>query len=266
MGIFSVPSPAIFTRALITGASGGIGAALALGLSSRYSHLFLVGRRQDRLEELVGRIRGCKVTVLVGDLANPAFLQHIVSTVGLSEGLDLLVNNAGVGLFGGFDVQSDEEISNVIQVNLLAPMMLTKAMLPALRIRQSQVINVGSAFGAIGYPGFSAYSASKFGLRGWTEALSRELSDSSVRVRLFSPRATLTEMNDERVRKLNAGLNVAQDTPEAVVAQFMTFLNSRGARFQIGAPERFFAGLNALLPGVVGRALGRKLPEIRNYF
>lgn len=261
-----MPSPTLHTRAFVTGASGGIGAALTLALSARYRHLFLVGRQKDRLEQLASQLRGCESTVLVGDLTNPTFLKDIVSTVGLPEGLDLLVNNAGMGLFGGFENHSDEEISNVIQANLLAPMLLTKALLPALRVRQSQVINVGSAFGTIGYPGFSAYSASKFGLRGWTEALSRELSDTSVRVRLFSPRATLTDMNDVRVRRLNAEFNVAQDTPQAVAAQFMRFLDSRNNRLQLGASERFFAWLNSFAPGVVDTALGRKIARIRHYF
>lgn len=259
-------SPAPRSKALITGASGGIGAALALALSSRYRHLFLAGRRPDRLEQLAHQISGCQVTLLVGDLGSPEFIRQIVSATGPAEGLDLLVNNAGIGLFGDFEAQGDETIRNVIEANLIAPMLLTKALLPVLKVKSSQVVNVGSAFSAIGHPGFSAYSASKFGLRGWTEALSRELSDTSVRVRLFSPRATLTDMNDEKVRKLNDALKVSQDTPESVAQEFVRFLDSGKKTYQVGSPEGFFAWLNAVAPGVVGQALEKKLKQIRQYF
>ncbi len=258
-------SPATHSQVLITGASGGIGAALTRVLSSRYRHLFLVGRSRDRLETIANQLGGCKVTLLVGDLASTEFVKNITSAVEM-EGLDLLVNNAGLGLFGDFQAQSDEDIRTVIQTNLIAPMLLTKALLPALKMKDSQVVNVGSAFGAIGHPGFSAYSASKFGLRGWTEALSRELSDTSVRVRLFSPRATLTDMNDEKVRKLNAALKIAQDTPEAVAQEFVRFLDSGKKAYQVGSPESFFAWLNSTAPGVVGQALEKKLKLIRQYF
>lgn len=261
-----MPSPAKQSKALITGASGGIGAALANVLSPRYDHVFLVGRKRDRLEQIVKQSRGAQATLLVGDLANAEFLKEIVTTVNPSGGLDLLVNNAGVGLFGAFENHSDEEIRSVIESNLLAPMLLTKALLPALKIKKSQIINVGSAFGSIGYPGFSAYSASKFGLYGWTQALSRELSNTSVRVRLFSPRATLTDMNNENVRQLNAALKVAQDTPKFVAEEFLEFLGSLKETYQVGLPERFFAWLNATAPGVVGQSLTKKLTQIRQYF
>jgi short-subunit dehydrogenase len=266
METFSVPSPVTQTKAIITGASGGIGAAFAKVLSSRYQQLFLVGRKRDRLEQLNNVLRNVHATLLVGDLANPDFLKEIVATINPAEGIDLLVNNAGVGLFGGFEHQTDDEIRSVIESNLLVPMLLTKALLPALKVKNSQIINVGSAFGSIGYPGFSAYSASKFGLHGWTQALSRELSGTSVRVRLFSPRATLTDMNDDNVRKLNTELKVAQDTPEFVAQEFLKFLGSQKKTYQLGAPERLFAWLNGTAPGVVGQALEKKLVQIRQYF
>lgn len=256
----------MFSNAFITGASGGIGSALALSLSKRYRRLFLQGRRPEPLQRLAASIPNAEVEILVGDLTKPEFLQQAALAVQANGGLDLLVNNAGTGLFGDFCQQDNQAIEELIGTNLIAPMLLTRMLLPSLRQRQSQVINVGSAFGSIGYPGFSAYCASKFGLKGWTEALSRELSDTSVKVRLFSPRATRTDMNDGRVRRLNAELKVAQDTPEVVAAEFLKFLDSANSRYQLGFPEKFFAWLNSFAPGFVDKAMEKKLEQIRRYF
>lgn len=93
-------------------------------------------------------------------------------------------------------------------------MLLTHALLPLLqRAPEAAVVNVGSAFGALGHPGFTAYCASKFGLRGFTEALARELADGKIRVLYLAPRVTATAMNDSRVEALNTALGHVVDPP-----------------------------------------------------
>ena len=112
-------------------------------------------------------------------------------------------------------------------------------------------VNIGSGFGSIGFAGYSGYSASKFALRGFTEALRRELADSSVRVGYLAPRATVTDMNSEQVVAMNKELGNKMDTPESVAEEFLSLLKSDQTERYIGWPERFFVKLNSLLPGVV---------------
>jgi short-subunit dehydrogenase len=145
-------------------------------------------------------------------------------------------------------------------------MQLVRRLLPLLeRQPEACIVNVGSIFGYLGYPGHAAYCASKFALRGFSEALRRELADGPVRVLYFAPRATRTAMNGEHLCALNAELGVAMDDP-AQVAQALLRLLRRPARERLlGMPERFFARLNQVLPGLVDRALRRQLPTIRRH-
>ena len=135
-------------------------------------------------------------------------------------------------------------------------MQLTRRLLPAAAARQpaARIVNVGSIFGYLGYPGYAAYCASKFALRGFSEALRRELADGPVRVRYFAPRATRTAMNGAALYALNAELGVAMDAPEAVASRAAsTLLRAPGAASACSAcPKRLFARLNQLLPGLVG--------------
>jgi short-subunit dehydrogenase len=119
--------------------------------------------------------------------------------------------------------------------------------------------------GYLGYPGHAAYCASKFALRGFSEALRRELADGPVRVLHLAPRATRTTMNGAGVCALNAELGVAMDEP-ATVARELVALVERPARERLlGMPERLFARLNQILPGLVDRALRRQLSIIRRH-
>lgn len=125
------------------------------------------------------------------------------------------------------------------------------------------MVNLGSAFGSLGYPGFSLYCASKFGLRGFSEALARELADSKIRILHLAPRATATAMNDRRVDALNETLGNAVDPPEAVARALLRLLRGRRRRLALGRPEILFGLLNALTPGSVDAGIARQLPVIR---
>jgi short-subunit dehydrogenase len=145
-------------------------------------------------------------------------------------------------------------------------MQLTRRLLPELGRRpEAWIVNVGSIMGYLGYPGHAAYCASKFALRGFTEALRRELADSPVRVLYLAPRATRTAMNGAGVRALNAELGVAMDEPVAVARALVALLEDPVRERLLGMPEKLFARLNQVLPGLVDRALLRQLSTIRRH-
>jgi short-subunit dehydrogenase len=151
-------------------------------------------------------------------------------------------------------------------INALAPLLLCHALLPALLDRPSaHIVNVGSTFGSIGFPGFAAYSASKFAVRGFSEALRRELADTAVRVHYVAPRATRTALATDRVRALNAELGVGMDTPQTVAAAIVRTLRDERREVLLGTPERLFAKLNALAPSLVDRSLRRQLAIVRRH-
>jgi short-subunit dehydrogenase len=246
-------------RILLTGASGGIGRHVALELARRGAHLALVGRDEARLEALAQTLRaqGATAVPLAFDLAAPtgheALIARAASALG---GLDVLVNNAGVQRFGALSEEDPQAIVNLVAINVTAPLLLTRAALKLFcAAGAGHVVNVGSTFGAIGYPYFAAYSASKFALRGLSEALRRELKELGVKVTHVSPRATATSMNSPAVRELMKKTGARVDAPETVARAVAAAISGGPAVRQLGWPERFFVRLNALLPGLVDRGL-----------
>ena len=257
-------------RALITGASGGIGRALAQELHGRGASVLLVGRNAQALERAAQALggRSARVDWCAADLATVAGRARVVEAASLwgGSGINVLVNNAGCGDFGMLDEVDDAAIERMFAINAIAPMQLTRALLPTLRSQpMSAILNIGSVFGSLGYPGFTAYSATKFALRGFTEALRRELADSKVGVHYFAPRATKTGMNASAVDRMNAELKVAMDPPAQVAAAACAMLEAGKASAVCGWPEKLFVRINALLPGVVDGSLRKQLPVIRRH-
>ena len=256
-------------RALLTGASGGIGRAMAVALAPHCAAMLLTGRNPARLEEarLAVERQGARCTCLAADLGSAAGREAVAqAAAALSGGIDLLVNNAGTGQFASFETQSDAALERILRINVLVPMQLTRRLLPVLRAQPAaSVVNVGSIMGYLGYPGCAAYSASKFALRGFTEALRRELAGTPVRVMYLAPRTTRTALNSPALQALNAELGTAQDEPEAVAAALVRLLARPARERLLGMPERLFARINQLAPGLVDRALRRRLPRIQDH-
>ena len=257
-------------RALITGASGGIGRALAQELHGRGASVMLVGRDEQTLasaaQELGGRsprVDWCAADLATGE--GRALVVEAASRWG-GGGINVLVNNAGLGDFGMLDELDDAAIERLFAINAIAPIQLTRALLPQLRSQAAgAILNIGSVFGSLGYPGFTAYSATKFALRGFTEALRRELADSKIGVHYFAPRATRTGMNASAVDRMNAELKVAVDPPAQVAAAACSMLEAGKTGAVFGWPEKLFVRINALLPGVVDGSLRKQLPAIRRH-
>jgi short-subunit dehydrogenase len=253
--------------ALITGGAGGIGGAIAAQLLARGAAVLLVGRDEAALDRavLLHAAHGERIGAVVADLTLAADRQRVCETaVAWRGGVNVLVNNAGVNHFTMFADQPAAQIDLTLAVNIAAPLHLCRELLSHLvRQPEARILNIGSVFGTIGYPGCAVYSASKFALRGFTEALRRELVGASVRVQYLAPRATRTGFNSAAVERMNAELGVAMDLPERVARSACALLESGRAEAVIGWPEKLFARVNTALPHLVDRALRKQLPTIR---
>ena len=256
-------------RVLITGGAGGIGSAVARELLGRGSAVLLVDRDPAALQRAADTMAGFgdRVATHRADLVDAADRQALLAfATRWRGGVNVLVNNAGVNHFCMFEDQRSEQIDLALAVNVQAPLHLCREFLPGLlRQPEAMILNTGSVFGAIGYPGYAVYSATKYALRGFTEALRRELADTSVRVLYVAPRATRTGINPTAVERMNAELGVAMDSPDAVARAVCDLLERERPEQVIGWPEKFFARLNAVFPRLVDGALRKQLPVVRRY-
>jgi short-subunit dehydrogenase len=242
---------------VLTGASGGIGSALAAALARAGAQVLLVGRRGAplaALAESLGGTRNERVSALAADITTAAG-RAAIRDIAAARGCNALVNNAALPCFGAFADADAAQIDTVLLTNLVAPIQLTLALLPRLKAQpQARVLNIGSATGRLGVPGFAVYGAGKFGLRGFSETLRRELADTSVRVQYLGPRATRTGLNDERADDFNRRTRTAVDAPEAVAAAALKLLLSGAAERFLGFPEAIAVRVNSLAPRLLDRA------------
>jgi short-subunit dehydrogenase len=198
---FFVTRPLRGARVLITGASGGIGRALARESAARGARLVLGARRQAELETVAAELRSAhdsEVETVVGDVTSAAarreMLERPVSRFG---GLDILVNNAGVGAFGRFDEADSSRLRAIMEVDFFAAVELIREALPTLRRgTKPLVVNISSILGHRGIPLAAEYCAAKFALRGLSESLRAELAPAGVGVLVVSPGTTETGFFD----------------------------------------------------------------------
>jgi short-subunit dehydrogenase len=253
-------------RIVITGAAGGIGSATAARLAQAGAKLVLADLKPEPLDRLAAEIgEQAVLETAAADVASDAGRAALAAAARRHEA-NVLINAAGINPFGLFAEQSQREVALAFSINAVAPVLLCHALLPALLERpRAHILNVGSTFGSIGFPGFAAYSASKFAVRGFSEALRRELADTNVGVHYVAPRATKTALATDRVRAMNAELGVGMDTPQQVAAAILRILRDERREVLLGAPERLFAKLNALLPALVDRSLRRQLAVVRRH-
>lgn len=257
------------SRILLTGAAGGIGCATAKALARSGAKVVLIDRNSAALNKLVEEMRvlGGHGIPLMADLTRAEERTRVVAQATMAlGGFDALINLAGVLDFTPFDSQDPAMIERTIAVNLTMPMQLVQSCLPTLLAQgKGRVVNVGSTFGSIGFPFFAAYSASKFGLRGFSQALRRELAGSGVGVTYIAPRATRTPLNTSAVVQMNEALKVAMDSPDLVGAAIAKALEEERDEVYLGWPEKLFVRLNALLPRLVDGALRKQHSTMREY-
>lgn len=243
--------------ALVTGAGSGIGRAIAMELSRRGAHLILLGRTEAALQQTRLQLAApeqCRVLPL--DLADDAARGEIHAKImELGGKLDILVNNAGMVSAAPLTEQSDALWRQMLEINLLAPMSITRSLLPLLaRSGQGRIVNVGSMFGDIAFPFFAAYSASKFGLRGWSEALRRELVDQGIGVTYCAPRGARTAAADGFAAYVQI-FAMRLDPPEKVALRIVNGLASDARDVYPFGPERIFLLIQRLFPSLVDGGL-----------
>ncbi|MBW0101116.1 SDR family oxidoreductase [Pseudonocardia sp. KRD291] len=248
--------------AVVTGAASGIGENLAYGLAVRGSNLVLLDRDGGRLDAVASTIRGrhpgLSVSTLVVDLADRTALDAAAQQI-LAEHpqITLLVNNAGVALGGDFSRLTLDEFDWVMDINFHAPVRLTHHLLPALTAQPGgHLVNVSSLFGLIAPPGQSAYCASKFGIRGFSEVLRSELAQGGTGVTTVHPGGIKTRIaSDARV-----GVNIPADEAEQGkrdFAKLLTIPPEKAAEQIIDGIEhrraRVLIGMSAKIPDVLAR-------------
>lgn len=250
---------------LITGAGSGIGRALALEAAGRGADLILAGRRETALRETAALLPGGARSVIApGDVTAPETQAALVRAASEAfSRLDVLVNNAGTLSTGPLTAQDDGALAGMIRTNLFAPAVLTRDCLPLLRRSRGCVVNIGSMFGDIGYPLFSVYSATKFGLRGLSDALRRELAAEGVGVIHVAPRATHTE-SASAFAHLIEPFGMKMDRAERVARRTWNAVE-RGSRsvYPLGM-ELVFVLVQRLLPRVIDAGIGRQLSRVED--
>lgn len=250
--------------AVLTGAASGIGEHLARGLAARGSDLVLLDRDADRLAAVAAQIRaahpGLTVQSVVVDLADRDATTEVAMRIRREHPeLGLLINNAGVALAGSFSQVTLEQFERVMDVNFRAPLLLTHQLLPALTATPGgHLVNVSSLYGLIAPPGQSAYSASKFALRGLSQVLAAELAAHGTGVTTVHPGGIRTRI----ARNAATGAGVPSDEAERgrrVFDALLTYPAEKAAADILDAVERRRARLliavSAKLPDLLARLL-----------
>ena len=251
-------------RVLLIGAGGGIGQAVARKLDQKGAHLILVGRNKERLEKLSQGLANSH-TLLAADFTTEQGRTEILRECD-SQGIHLIINAAGAMDFELFEQQKSAAIETMMCANLIAPIQLCRTLIPVLQQREeAAIVNIGSIFGSIGHPGFSVYCATKFGLRGFTESLQRELADGNIKVLYLAPRATRTNLNTAAIVELNKALGNATDSPDKVADELVHLISREQKQCYMGWPEKLFVMVNSLFPSIVHKALVNKLPIVHKF-
>jgi short-subunit dehydrogenase len=189
-------------NALITGASTGIGREFARQLASRARTLVLIARREQRLSELRDELRNCNahlnVHVHVVDLCDKRQIDNLIARLERDKiNIDLLINNAGLGDYGSFATSDPQRNDRILEVNIVAPTLLTRGLLPQMIARRrGAILNVSSSAGFLPIPGMTVYAASKAYANSFSEAVRAELRGTGVTVAALCPGPVHTEFGD----------------------------------------------------------------------
>jgi short-subunit dehydrogenase len=265
------------SAAAITGAASGIGRALALELAARGCDLALADLDAAGLEsvskEIAAATHARRVTVYRVDVADPKQIEDFAqSAIADFPALNILINNAGVALLGQFDEFDQAQMAWLMDINFWGVVRGTRALLPHLqRQRQAHIVNISSIFGIIAPAGQSAYAASKFAVRGFSEALRHELAmnHSTVRLSVVHPGGVKTNI----ARKARAGLQLreshnadelgerferlARTSASAAAQRIVRGIERNQPRILIGSDARYLDVIQRLLPASYWSLLAR---------
>lgn len=249
-----------FTRALVTGASSGIGRAMALQLAEAGTALVVVARDEERLQELAGLVPvDCEV--LVADLADPTAVEKVAERIAaMDDPVDLLVNNAGFGLTGKVGDQAVGSQQGMIDVNVSALVHLSHAAAVAMTERShGQILNVSSVAGWLVAPTSATYAATKAFVTSFSQSLHEELLDTGVGVACLCPGLTRTEFQDRAEFDTSRLPDFAWQSADAVAAAGLQAAARNRAIEIPGALNKGTIGATQLMPRGLVRKLGSLL-------
>lgn len=251
---------------IVTGASSGIGEATARAFVRAGDYLVLAARRVERLHQLAAQL---PVSLVVqADLTRSADIARIVDdTVREFGRIDVLVNNAGLGRYDWLERLPEEDIRNEILVNLVAPMLLTKAVLPVMQAQhRGVIINLGSVAGRIGAPTMSIYNATKFGLDGFSQALRREVGPQGIDVCVIYPGGVAGTEFGREAKRVNLGVTTPawlRLTADQVGAAIVGLADRPRPRLVMPWLFRTTIAINTFLPSVVDAVMMRTARRAR---
>ncbi len=255
-------------RILITGASSGIGRALAEQAGQAGARLALTARSADKLDQLAAALRGTArdVVTIPADVTTEddrkRLLQIVVDRWG---GLDVLVNNAGIASWGHFADSTEEILRQIMEVNFFAPAELIRLAVPVLtRGHQPAIVNVSSMCGRRGMPAWPEYSASKFALCGLTEALRGEMARFDIDVLLVLPGLTRSNLAHNLLRcagRLKINFEDGMP-PEDVAARILAVLRKNRTETVVGREARWMLRVNKFFPRLVDWLIARRVKKL----
>ncbi len=226
-------------KALVTGATGGIGGAIAKALHAQGAMVAISGRNEEKLKILADEL-GDRVHVLPADLSDDAAIADLVKrTEEVMEQIDILVNNAGLTRDGLSMRMSADDWQTVLDVNLSAPFKLAQAVQRGMMKRRSgRIINIASVVGVTGNPGQCNYVASKAGMIGWSKAMAAELASRGITVNCIAPGFIATAMtdalNEDQKAAINANIPAKKMGSSEDIAAAAAFLASEEAGYVTG--------------------------------
>ena len=269
--------------AAVTGAASGIGRALALELSARGCDLALADRDEAGLQTLAAEIAKAglqKVSVHRVDVSEPGQIEEFAqAATSAHPGLNIVVNNAGVALFGQFNEIDHSQMDWLMNINFWGVVHATRAFLPHLaRQREAHIVNLSSIFGIIAPPGQTAYAAAKFAVRGFSESLRHELQMAKIPVKLsvVHPGGVATNIvrnsrtgvgmtdNARRAQSIERFDAVAKTTPAAAARRIIKGIENNQPRILIGNDARFMDLLQRFRPGTYWAVLARRIEKMAN--
>ena len=258
-------------RIILTGASEGIGRALALELAGRGARLALAARDRERLESLAQecRARGGDARALPTDVTNAQDCEWLIDeTVKAFGGIDVLVHNAGITMWSRFDALRDLSIfERIMDVNYFAPVRLTALALPHLKASKGLLVAVASLAGITGVPERSGYAASKHAMIGFFDSLRIELAGGGVDVTVVAPDFVVTEIHKRAIGPDGEPLGespMKQDrimTADACAARIARAIERRERQVLMSLRGKFGRWLKLLAPGVIDRIAAKAIRE-----